>query len=275
MDKKIEEDVWKDVPRDSRGNFLEAPTDETGMLLASSNAELVTSYPIEDGQEVAIRETIQVTPNGAFTLYASGKPGSHVSTRLVRVPNTGGHNHGGATTNSLAVGTNHPTSFVLTGRWPQNIRLIYRAPEVCGMNRIIATFHATGNVIEKRAEVLHAGFFPISIIPGVLHLKAPTPDHPSPYWATKEFAEKLHNMAVEYSRQTGKPITVTDGTLQWGGTFDLRGNWRGPHHEHRNGGQADLRSRDMTESDKKIFRSACANAGITVLEESDHWHVKG
>lgn len=269
--KSSKNDVWASVPKDSRGHYLEAATDDSGFILASQEILTDTSYPIATGDEVGTRETVQVAPGGSVVRYTNGPEGARVTISLKRVPGSGGHNHGGATTAAAAVGTTSPASFTL-GKYPQNVRSVYRAPDVCGAVRRIVQF--PNSTIELRIEVLIQGLRPIPTSQN-LKLKPPTAEHPSPYWATQSFINKLVACANAYASSSNKAITVTDASLQWGGRFDLNQNWTPPHHEHMNGRQADIRSNDMNADDKKAFLSAAASAGLTVLEESNHWHVRG
>jgi hypothetical protein len=85
----------------------------------------------------------------------------------------------------------------------------------------------------------------------------------------------LVRLANEYAVATGKSIVITDGCLAQGGRFDLNQDWAPPHHEHMDGRQADIRSFDMSDVEKGIFRTKATEAGLTVLEESNHWHVRG
>jgi hypothetical protein len=268
-------DIWAAVPTDTKGNYLEAATDETGYVVASAKIASITTYPIKDGQKIGIRESVQVPPSGGVTWYTNGPPGAQVTISLERIPGSGGHNHGGATTDAAAVGTVSPSSFTLPNGYPQNIRSVFRATDVCGAIRCVSRFTSSNPpVVENRIEVLIQG---LQSIPSStnLRLKPPTAEHPSPYWAAPDFINKLVQCANSYAQKTGKPLTVTDASLPWGGRFDLNQNWAPPHHEHMDGRQADLRSNDMSPTDKEAFLQAAAQAGLSVLDESNHWHVRG
>ena len=151
-------DIWTAVPTDSKGNYLEAATDETGYVVASAKYASITTYPVKDGQEVGIRVTVQVPPSGGVTWYTNGPPGAQVTISLERIPGSGGHNHGGASTDAAAVGTVSPSSFTLPNGYPQNVRSIFRASEVCGAIRCIWR-STSGNppVVENLIEVLIQG----------------------------------------------------------------------------------------------------------------------
>ena len=249
-------------------------TDLPGTKLTSGMAVL-SHAPVEVGDDVTTFIAAQVPPGGSTAFRVSGQPGAQVTITLARVAGSGGHSHGGAATDPAAVGQASPTSFTLPQGYPQNVRVVYRASDVCGTNVLTARFNP-GNppTIQASVEVLVAGLQPIPSS-AALKLKAPLAEHPSPYWATPGFIGKLVQLANKYFQERSKPITVTDASLQWGGRFDLRQNWAPPHAEHRDGNQADLRSHDMNPADKQAFLRIAAEVGIGVLEEGDHWHVRG
>ncbi|QGY32519.1 hypothetical protein [Pantoea cypripedii] len=241
----------------------------------SSDAIIVSLTPVKltigDGFEE--KEIKQVVPGGALTWYANGPPGGTLTINLERVPDSGGHFHGSNTNDPLVVGAISPTTIVLPSSYPQNVPATYTASETCGSVRLIVRT-AKPSVIEHLIEIMIQGLQPIQSS-SCLKLKTPTAAHPSPYWATQTMIEKLNHCAAAYNQATNKPLTITDASLQWGGRFDLNQDWGPPHKEHRNGNQADIRSNDMTADDKQKFLKAATDAGLTVLDESNHWHVRG
>lgn len=268
-------DIWANVLKDDAGNFIEAATDDSGYVRVASDRCGCASEPVAPNQEVGILETQQMRPGGSVNWYYWGPAGATVTIELIRVANSGGHNHGGATSDSLAVGTASPTRFVLGNNYPQNVRVVHRASDVCGTIVVRARFsQGSPNVIDNHDQVLIPGLVPIQASQS-LKLKPPTAEHRSPYWAQQAFRNKLVRVATDYFAKTGKPITITDASLQWGGRFDLKADWRPPHHEHMDGRQADIRKFDMTPAEQTTFKAIAAQVGISVLEESDHWHVRG
>jgi hypothetical protein len=272
--KQASKDIWANVLKDVDGNFIEAATDDSGYIRVASNRCGCASEPVAPNQEVGVLETQQMGPGGSVNWYYWGPPGTTVTIELLRVANSGGHNHGGAIS-ALAVGTASPTQFVLGNNYPQNVRVVHQASDVCGSVVIRGRFsQGTPNIIDNYDQVLIAGLVPIQVSQS-LKLKPPTVEHRSPYWAQPAFRNKLVRLAADYFAKTAKPITVTDASLEWGGRFDLQANWLPPHKEHMDGRQADLRKSDMTPQDQVTFKTIAAQVGITILEESDHWHVRG
>jgi hypothetical protein len=274
-DEEAHKDVWTKVFKDEDGNFIEAPTDESGYVRVESNRCVCASEPVAPAQEVGVLATQQMPPGGSVNWYYSGPTGATVTIEIIREAGSGAHNHGGATTVANAVGTAAPTRFVLGSNYPQNVRVVHRAPDVCGTTVIRGRFsQGSPSTIDNHDQILIAGLVPLQVTQS-LKLKPPTVEHRSPYWAQPAFRDKLARLAADYFARQGKAITVTDASLQWGGRFDLRADWRPPHHEHMDGRQADLRKFDMTPQDQAVFRAIAAQVGISILEESDHWHVRG
>ncbi len=268
------DDIWANVPKDVEGHYLEAATDESGYVIASEKISNITSHPIKAGNKIGIRETVQLPLKGSYQLFASGPPGSKMTISLERVFGSGGHNHGAPTAGSFAVGTIFPDEIVFGGGWPQNVRTVYSAWDVSGAVRLIGRCSAPPYVIEHRMEIMIQGLQPIQTTLD-LKLKPPTTIHPSPYWGAPSFISKLVQLSNLYAATTGKSITITDASLEWGGRFDLQSDWMYPHHEHMDGHQADIRSNDMTMAESEIFLKIAEQIGLDVIVESDHWHVRG
>jgi len=203
--------------------------------------------------------------------YASAPSGTTLGEKVERQANTGGHLHGGAVSSQDAAGRIEPQQITFSGKWPQNIPCTFLSPIVAG--RITHTVVFGGDApITIYYDVKLAGLVRITESES-LKLKLPTRDHPSPYWGTPAFVAKLESLANQYFAATGDAITCTDASLEWGGRFDLNLDWRPPHSEHFYGNTADIRSFDI--KDSQAFDSAAAAAGITVLVESNHYHVRG
>ena len=60
---------------------------------------------LESKDDLVALDADRLKPGESKTYYANGFEGVQVSIALERVPNSGGHYHGGATNNPLAVGT--------------------------------------------------------------------------------------------------------------------------------------------------------------------------
>ena len=241
---------------------------------ANASSSSMTNRLLKVDDEFTLFEAVRLKPGAAMIFYANAPTGTSLSLALERVPNSGGHHHGGATREPLAVGAINPSSIVLNGPYPQNVPVTYTAPEVSGSVRLLFSF-SNGVSGENLAEIMYDSFLPIPQSTGIT-LKAPETMHPSPYWGEPAFITKLRSLGEKYFAATNKDIIITDGSCLWGGRFDLNGDWRPPHAEHRNGRQADVRLRDMTNSDRDAFRRACTEVGITAeIHSGNHWHIRG
>jgi hypothetical protein len=219
-------------------------------------------------------DNVRIKPGESHTFHATGKEGDHVTIALERVPDSGGHFHGGATRNSLAVGAISPNDFTL-GPDPQEV--VYKAPEVCGVIRVIVTASESSDL--QLVEVMYDSFLPIPQSTGIA-LKTPEAIHPSPYWADVTFITKLKALGERFYAKFHKDILITDASLAWGGRFDIKAGegaeWQPPHVEHRNGHQADVRLWSMSEIEKTAFQQMCTELQIqTEVHAPPHWHLRG
>lgn len=270
-------------------------SDDTFMnsVVASANVCSVTDTPIEQGACLRAFETWRIRPSSpsgtqTTTLYSNGPVGTSVDFELERVPNSGGHNHGGATREPLAVGTVSPASLTLTGRYPQNAPCVFTAPQCSG--QVYFTFRfSEGTVIRHMFEVMYDSFLPVPQSTGI-ELKKPTESHPSGYWADPPFIVKLRQLGEQYYSKSKKNIVVTDASLPWGGRYDINAvppppaagqppivpkPWDAPHAEHWNGRQADIRLSNMTKDDQKVFEAICTQLGIiAAIHSNNHYHIR-
>jgi hypothetical protein len=264
--------------------------------VAAENVSSLSGDPIEKGSSLRIFETLRLkpsTPPGVppgpqtSTMYANSAQGASVTFELERVPNTGGHYHGGATREPLAVGTIAPASVAFTGPYPQNVPIVFTAPQVCGQVYVTARF-STGTVIKNMFEIMYDSLLPVPQSTGI-ELKPPEAIHPSGYWADPPFITKLRELGEKYFAKRKKNIVITDASLPWGGRFDIQAEpkqepgkppvvpkpWDAPHAEHWNGRQADVRLSNMTADDKKAFEEICVQIGIKAeIHNKNHWHIR-
>ena len=72
--------------------------------------------------------------------------------------------------------------------------------------------------------------------------------HPRPYWVVDGLDISLDLIASEYNRlfPDGPRLTITDASLQYGGRYEINGDWRhSSHWYHRRGHDVDLRSKNI------------------------------
>ncbi len=57
--------------------------------------------------------------------------------------------------------------------------------------------------------------------------------------------------------KAAKTFTVTAAVLEWGGLFDIAGNWAPPHTYHKQGGDLDFDDA-AAEADPRLMMRVCA-----------------
>lgn len=259
---------------------MNSSDDEDRFLTAKEGKGSFTPGPLKLGEKYPSFFADRVKPGEKMKFYGSGPAGVSLTVTLSRVANSGGHFHGGTTSDPLAVGTMVPNHITFVGAEPQNVPVDYTAPLACGSIRVDYRF-SNGDYGWQHIDVMYDSFLPIPQSTGI-SLKPPDPIHPQPYWADVMFITKLRQLGEKYSAKTHKDIVITDASLPWGGRFDIDAEnpqnpkpWQPPHAEHRNGRQADVRLRDMTPNDRTIFQSICAELGITAeIHSGNHWHIR-
>lgn len=127
------------------------------------------------------------------------------------------------------------------------------------------------------ADSLHGGVTYYTLI-------GSTTAHPINHFGRASTISTLQRVAWDYYLEFStysafSKLEVNDMSLRWGGLFDIKGNWRPPHSEHRYGRQADLRriiwspSGQMIpmpkEQEDKLVEIACKNKTQVLIENKD------
>lgn len=237
--------------------------------------EEVSEIAIIDGDATEKASGRLIVPMVTRTLYVSGLPGANVEMILFRQPDTGGHHHGGQTTNPGAVGTLSSSRFTLGGGYPQNHPVQWTFPEVSGSVGVLVRF-SNGDLAGGIADIYYVQGLVSLSENQTLRLKAPTRDHLSPYWVTPQMRVALQGVADQFFIDTGMVTTITDGSLQYGGLFDWKGTWAPPHREHRDGKVVDARIWPHTDAQKLLFERLCDQRGLHAERHVDppHWHIR-
>jgi len=130
--------------------------------------------------------------------------------------------------------------------------LVYKSGEFSVLMKFIAKHVESGSqgTLEKQIEVLlkelQPGFFLLKPIETVIQQK-----HPSPYWVVEGIEISLDEIATEYSEafppvSDNDKLTITDASLQYGGRYEINGDWvHSEHLYHRRGLDVDLRSKNV------------------------------
>ena len=82
----------------------------------------------------------------------------------------------------------------------------------------------------------------------------------------------------DYPLKAAKTFTITAATLEWGGLYDIAGDWQPPHQYHRQGGDLDFDDASAEASSQEMAR-VCQKfefAGQAVrceLHNGSHFHA--
>ena len=68
--------------------------------------------------------------------------------------------------------------------------------------------------------------------------------HSSNHWCTQAVMERVQSIAMVWFLENPNEalMMINDMSLEYGGLFDVRGNWQSPHDSHRIGTDVDVRT---------------------------------
>jgi hypothetical protein len=233
----------------------------------------ITSFPLEEaGETLAVTEANSVQPGGTITWYLNGPAGTQFTNR-VSFEGGGGHSHGVGSADPVAAGTITPPSGVIQGQYPQNIRITFRAGEVCGQVRFVAVVGSQTFV--NMITVALGGFQSLSATTGVV-LVGSTTTHSDNHWGTPSLCAAIGRLGAAFYQQFRSPIYVNDMSLISGGLLDIHGNFRTPHITHRDGRHVDMNWSSMTPQQRTWFKAKAEEIGFAVElhENPTHWHLR-
>ena len=131
--------------------------------------------------------------------------------------------------------------------------------------------------VTYRMRVIVQGLRQLGTSPDYVLIGSTVP-HPSGHWVTASVATSLQAIAKEYRGATGDRLYFNDASLEWGGLFDIHGNWKPPHHEHRSGRQIDIAATPNTlvheNTFVQILRKHTTNYLVEGTGNARHYHVR-
>ena len=254
--------------------MAEANRDRFDLVDASKERGIISPFKITEKiflvPKVGAIQTCN--PGGTNTWYVSGTQGSSVDISLERLWGTGGHLHSGG-----PVGSVSPSSFTLTGPYPQNVQVTFTAPDACGNIRQRGVF-SDGTVDTDYNNVAYLGLEQLLGSQNIV-LTGRTDSHPDNHYGTSSLVTGLRALALAFYQEFGKPLYVNDMSLVVGGLFDINDDWDTPHSTHRYGRNADLNRGDMSETERTFFENTAVSLGFTVEVHPSgegrppHWHI--
>ena len=234
-----------------------------------------TKYPIDKKSPIlpAVFSETEMRPNSTEDWFVSGQQGISAQLTLEFVGGSNGHNHSDGTSDPRVVGVISPNSVVLSGPYPQNVRVLHRVGNFCGRIRIRTNF-SNGSTDVDHARVRFPGLVQLPAHPNI---RSYTNDgtHPQNNFGRRDLVRATSNCATAFGQAfPGAVLFVNDMSLPWGGTFDIGGSHTGPHNGHKWGGEVDISYRLQNAKQRKWFReNAPTYFGRVLLHGNPlHWH---
>ena len=235
----------------------------------------------------------------AFTaVVASGnqpKGGVLINFSVDVTPNSGGHEH-----HDVARPKGKLSPIQGTTDANGEVKLIFTAPEVSGIHTIKATCATCSNSpAAKEIMVKVPDLVPISPnsprnADGSYAYALTSVDgihagegryHKNQYYLTEQARQNLRALIDSFGAAGWGTVALNDASLYWGGRYDIKGNWGGPHQGHRDGREIDIsftRANNPISTSKqndfydKFCKDKATEAAFSILHhfvKVPHFHV--
>lgn len=218
-----------------------------------------------------------VTLVAKVTSGSTPKPGVGLGFSVEVTSNSGGHDHDSSRPKGALSATQGVTD--ANGEF----KLSFQAPEVSGTHTIKANCATCSKpVVSKEIQVK---------VPNLVEMLADTAkpaaytligntvgiglNHKSNHWFAPASEVTLHKVTDAMFKTGWGAVGVNDGSLVWGGLFDIKGGWTPSHHEHRMGMEVDLsvtNPRNVTDEQKKKTYSELCKKENTAFSIQTLWH---
>lgn len=206
---------------------------------------------------------------------ANPKAGISVSFESDVQPRSGGHDHDDATrpkgTLSLAQGTTDANG---------EVKVTFKAEEVAGIHTIKATCaNCTNSPASQEIKVkvpdlvemppdtkTPASYSLVGVITGV---------HNSSHWFSLDSRNTLYKIVDTMFKTGWGTVGVNDGSLVWGGVFDINRNWTKSHSGHRTGNEVDLsfgNPKGISEAQRRKTYTELCKKENTAFSVQTLWH---
>lgn len=201
------------------------------------------------------------------------KPGVALSFSVEVTSNSGGHDHD----------ANRPkgTLSAIQGTTDANgeVKLSFQAPEASGTHTIKAKCvscspsEASKDIQVKVPNLVE--MLPDTAKPATYALVGATGNHKSNHWFTTSAGGVLQKVVDAMFKTGWGAVGVNDGSLIWGGLFDIKGGWTPSHSEHRMGTEVDLsvtNPRSVSDEQKKKTYAELCKKDNTAFSIQTLWH---
>jgi hypothetical protein len=237
----------------------------------------------------AVMWTARVSNNGA------PEPSVLLGFNVVVTPGSGGHEHHDGNrprgTLDAASGTTNANG---------EFKFSFKAPEVSGIHTITATCATcTNKALSQDIQVKVPNLLPISPNPpqnadGAFVYALTSVDkthagngryHHNQYYLTDRSRMNLRAMVEAFAAEGWGTVALNDASLNWGGRYDIKGNWGAPHAGHRDGREIDIsftRAQNpvSTTKQKTFYKKFCETKTVQVpfsilhhYAQTPHFHV--
>ena len=245
--------------------------------------------PAGTGGASTVILTAKVTESG------TPKAGVAVSFSGDVTPNSGGHEHHDVDRPKGSLSGTQGTTDA-----NGEVKLTFTAPEVAGIHTVKATCATCSNSpVAKEIQVKVPDLLPISPNPpqntdGSYVYALTSVDkihagegrhHKNQYYLTAQARQNLRTLIDSFSAADWGTVALNDASLYWGGRYDIKGNWGGPHQGHRDGREIDIsftRANNPISTSKqndfydKFCKDKAAEAAFSILHhfvKVPHFHV--
>lgn len=223
--------------------------------------------PLGTGGISIITLTAKVTSNGA------PQPGVGLGFSTGVTANSGGHDHDV----NRPKGTLGATQGVTDANG--EFKLSFQAPEASGTHTIKANCATCSNtVVTKEIQVKVPSLVEMladTVNPATYTLVGATGNHKSNHWFTSASVATLPKVVDAMFATGWGTVGLNDGSLIWGGLFDIKGGWVPSHNEHRMGTEVDIsvtNPRSITDEQKKKTYAQLCKRDNTAFSVQTLWH---
>lgn len=201
------------------------------------------------------------------------KPGVALRFSIDVTSNSGGHDHD----------ANRPkgTLSAIQGTTDANgeVKLTFQAPAAAGTHTIKANCATCSSpVVSKDIQVKVPNLvemLPDTAKPVTYTLVGATGNHKSNHWFSSAAVVTLGKVVDAMFKAGWGVVGVNDGSLLWGGLFNIKGGWTPSHSEHRIGTEVDLSVTNpnliTTKQKERTFEKLCGKNN-TAFSVQTLWH---
>lgn len=218
--------------------------------------------------------TSEITLTAKVADGATSKAGVELSFSVDVTANSGGHDH-----NSLSRPKGTLSAIAGTTDANGEVKFKFKASDVAGIHTIkVICATCSNSPVLKEVQVKVPGLVELPVdtmSPPRYTLVGQTGRHGSNHWFLPDSLKVLTKVANAMFETGWGAVGVNDGSLIWGGLFDIKGGWTPSHSEHRAGDEVDLsvtNPRSITGSQKKKTYVELCKKENTAFSIQTLWH---